>query len=151
MPIRPSWKIPVVLSVLVLLTACAATDIAAQDLDVLVADAATDEIPAAVASDDALDASSVRFLGAYDGLSYFVARLATAPEHSVCLVEFELATQQVSSGCADVVPGHSDRIVTLSTNNTDSELSLVRDNADQDILEHDGWNRVAANLWARTN
>lgn len=146
---RTLRNLTVVLSVAALFTACSADDVAAQRLAILATAADTGEIPATVATDVALAAESARFLGDHNGRSYFVARSATAPEHNACLVEFMVETDEVSSACSDVVPGHADRIVTLGSTGVGSELSLVSDEADSGALEDDGWTQVTEHLWAR--
>lgn len=137
-----------VLSVGALLTACDATDsdAAGQRFTVLTETETTEQIPAVLEGSDVFAEASLRELGTSEQYRYFVARDSTAPQSTVCLMSVDSVAETWASSCGSVTNASQDPVVTLGQG-AGRHAGLVSDDADPGVLEANGWERVADNLW----
>ncbi|NUL47873.1 hypothetical protein F7P69_22105 [Cellulosimicrobium funkei] len=107
-----------------------------------------DPVPGYVDALGILAPGSARFLGAADGMEYYVGEQA-ATRGIVCLVPVNAEDPEAEGAVA--CSTESDNVV-LMTKDVHGEAALVADGADDqtlDRLAEDGWTEVSQNLWVR--
>jgi len=131
-----------------LLTACSQAN-ASQSLAILDSDTSTQPVPEAVTALPYVEEDSVRFLGDHNDRTYFVARHAENPDHLVCLIQVDPATDEAGAACTDTQTMTDDKITTLEYGST--EVALVADDPSTTYLQEDDWQQAAENLWIKSS
>lgn len=98
--------------------------------------------PAALLNDQNLVVDSIRSLGEFDGLQYFVAK--GAGSDGFCLVEYKEGDEFGNSGCGG--PGLGG-VVELGT--VRSHVALAQDGHDMSAGRKEPWVKLTENLWKR--
>lgn len=100
--------------------------------------------PAALMNNENLVGDSIRSLGEFDGLQYFVAK--GAESNSYCLVEYSEGDEFLTSSCGG--PGHG-LIAGLKTARSHTDLALAQDGHDMSAGGKEPWVKLTENLWKR--
>ena len=129
-----------------LLTACSQPN-ASDHLAILDSEVSSRAIPDAVTAMSAIVGDSARFLGDHDEKAYFVARNTEDPDHLVCLVQFDPATDEAGAGCSGTLTMTDDKIVALEYGSV--AVALVADGPSATYLTDAGWHQAADNLWVK--
>lgn len=80
------------------------------------------------------------------GTALGVVLAASAGDQEACLIQVGATSDDWLSGCSSI---RSDMVVGLSGGVPQQEVALVSDDPSTDILEEDGWEQQAENLWQR--
>lgn len=131
------------LGVVLAASACGSTS---HGLAVLDSASSTRPVPEVIQSTEQFADDSTRYLGEIDGYSYFAARPASDSDREACLIQVGATSGDWLSGCSTV---QSDIVVGLSGGVPRREVALVSDDPSTDILEENGWEQQAENLWQR--
>lgn len=129
-----------------LVTACSQAN-ASQSLAILDRETSTRPVPEAVTALPHMVGDSTRFLGQHEDKAYFVARHAENPDHMVCLIQFDPATDQAGAACSDTQTMTDDKITTLEYGST--AVALVADEPSTAYLQEADWQQAAENLWVK--
>lgn len=124
---------------------CSSKSEAHESLSILNSDASSQEVPANLASQDFLQGDSIRYLGEYGDESLFVARASADPQSQVCLVAYDMENSLYRSGCSQI--HHASDIVVTISDESESTIALVLDDAVESALTQDGWTKIADNVW----
>lgn len=98
--------------------------------------------PAALLNNENLVDESIRSLGEFDGLQYFVAKGAESDGY--CLVEYAQGDEGGSSSCGGSGAGHITGLKTVR-----SHVALAQDGHDLSAGGKEPWVKLTENLWKR--
>lgn len=129
-----------------LFTACSQAN-ASQSLAILDTETSTRPVPEVVTALPDVVGDSVRFLGDHNDRTYFVARHAENPDHLVCLIQLDPATDHAGAACSDTQNMTNDKIATLEYGS--AAVALVADDPSTTYLQEDDWQQAAENLWIK--